>query len=172
MNNNKKIFFEKIIFGIGSNLLDREKNLKVAVELLKENLALKNLKISKIFQNQALLPENSPPEWNIDFLNIAVSAEIEISPELICEGSVKSEFFEKILQIAKEIEQKIGRKKRARWAPREIDIDILAIGFHQISLNNLQIPHKGTFEREFFIKTFSEIEPEFFQSALEFFVGK
>ena len=107
----------KIIFGLGSNLGNRKLNLDLAVEKLKNNLALTNIKRSKIFENPALLLENSPLEWNIDFFNIALCADIDLtkfSPQ-------------KILEIIKKIEAELGRKASQKWAPREIDIDILAI---------------------------------------------
>ena len=98
-----------------------------------------------------LLP-NSPKEWNVEFFNIAFSADIDLqkfSPE-------------KILEIVKEIEKNLGRKEREKWAPREIDIDILAIGDLRISLGEkLTIPHPGLMERDFFIQTVKEIESGF-----------
>ncbi len=98
-----------------------------------------------------LLP-NSPKEWDVEFFNIAFSADIDLqkfSPE-------------KILEIVKKIEKNLGRKEREKWAPREIDIDILAIGDLRISLGDkLTIPHPGLFERDFFIQTVKEIESGF-----------
>ena len=107
---------------------------------------------SKIFRNPAMLLPNSPAEWNVEFFNIAFSANIDsqkFSPE-------------KILEIVKKIEKNLGRKEREKWSPREIDIDILAIGDLQISLGDkLTIPHPGLLERDFFIQTVREIEPGF-----------
>src|SRR3989338_4556702 len=140
----------RIIFGLGSNLGNRKLNINKAHLLLEENLELKNIKTSKIFENKALLKPNSPKEWNIDFFNIALSADINLttfSPQ-------------KILEIIKNIEKEIGRQEREAWAPREIDIDILAIADLIINLDEkLQIPHKSLVERNFFLKTFAEIEP-------------
>ena len=143
----------KIIFGIGSNLGDRELFLNKAKQELIENLELKNSKTSKILQNKALLLENSPLSWDIDFFNIAFSGEINLEkfPPL------------EILKIAKKIENQIGRINRGKWGPREIDIDILAIDNLQFSYDNiLQIPHQELFNRDFFMDKFQEIEPEIF----------
>jgi 2-amino-4-hydroxy-6-hydroxymethyldihydropteridine diphosphokinase len=142
---------KRIIFGLGSNLDDREFYLNAAVSNLTNQLNLKNLKLSKIFKNPAMLLPNSPKEWNREFFNIAISADIDLekfSPE-------------KILEIAKKIEKKLGRIDREKWAPREIDIDILAIDDLRINLDDkLEIPHKGLFERDFFLKTVGEIEAD------------
>ena len=94
-------------------------------------------------------PPQAPSDWDKEFYNIAISADIDL------------EIFNplKILEIIKKIEKEIGRKDSERWAPREIDIDILLIGelfFEEKNL--LKIPHEGLFNRDFFYKTVEEIE--------------
>jgi 2-amino-4-hydroxy-6-hydroxymethyldihydropteridine diphosphokinase len=147
----KKSYKKRIVFGLGSNLGDRLKNLEKAVLLMEKKLELSDIKSSKIFQNKAMLLDGSPLEWDIDFFNIAVSADVDLekfNPE-------------KILEIIKNIEKEIGREVRQRWAPREIDIDILLIEDLQIHIDHkLTIPHPGMFKRDFFIKTVAEIEEE------------
>lgn len=140
----------KIIFGLGSNLGNREFYLNQAVKMLEENLLLQNLVRSKILKNSALLLPNSPPDWNQEFFNIAVSAQINLEkfPPL------------KILQIIKKIEQDLGRIDRGKWSPREIDIDILTIENLIIDEKNLKIPHYDLLNRDFFLKTIQEIEPD------------
>src|SRR3989338_3045208 len=108
---------KRIIFGLGSNLGDRNFYLDEAQSELVNQLSLHNLKKSKIFKNPAMLPPGAPQEWDQEFFNIAISADINLEKFLP----------EKILEIVKNIEKKLGRKDRERWAPREIDIDILAI---------------------------------------------
>jgi 2-amino-4-hydroxy-6-hydroxymethyldihydropteridine diphosphokinase/dihydropteroate synthase len=154
----------KIVFGLGSNLGDRALHLKNAEKLLIKNLELQELKISQIFKNKALLKENAPKEWNIDFFNIAISAKINLEKFSPVE----------ILEIIKKIEQEIGRSNQDKlWAPREIDIDILAIDDLIINLEGkLQIPHKSLLERDFFIKTFAEIEPNWKYPVAGDFFGK
>lgn len=151
---------QKIIFGLGSNLGNREENINRSVELLTKKLALTSIKKSHFFANPALLKAGSPPEWNLEFLNIAVSAKIDLakfSPEVI-------------LEITQQIEREIGRKSnevKALWAPREIDIDILAIDNLQINLKGkLQIPHHALLERDFFVKTIAEIEKDWLEEFL------
>lgn len=144
----------KIIFGIGSNLGDRQSFLQNSIIELETRLDLKNIKKSKIIQNKALLLENSPAEWNIDFLNIVISGDIELPKYQALE----------ILKIIKEIETDLGRIDRGRWSPREIDIDILAIDNLKFNIKNkLHIPHPELLNRDFFINSFNEIEPEILQ---------
>lgn len=144
---------EKIIFGIGSNLGDRNKFIESAIIQLEEMLFLKNIKKSRIIENPAMLLKDSPNEWNKSFLNIVIAGEINFGRFSHLQ----------ILEIVKKIEKNLGRKDRARWAPREIDIDILAIGKWQIKIGNkLIIPHIGLFERDFFKDGFCEIEQQLF----------
>ncbi len=141
----------KIIFGLGSNLGDKNFYLENAVARLETELFLTNLKKSKILKNPALLLPNSPKEWDQEFFNIALSADIDLekfSPE-------------KILEIVKKIEKDLGRKERDKWAPREIDIDILTIENLQIRIGEkLIIPHHDLLNREFFLKTIKDVEPD------------
>ena len=141
----------RIIFGLGSNLGDRNFYLDEAVSNLTNQLFLTNLKKSKIFKNAAMLLPNSPAKWNCEFFNIALSADINLKkfPPL------------KILEIVKKIEKNLGRQEAAKWAPRQIDIDILAIDQMKIKIaDTLIIPHYDLLNRDFFTKTIAEIEPE------------
>lgn len=140
---------KRIIFCLGSNLGNRERNLNQAIENLILMLELSKIKKSNILQNEAMMPYNAPDSWNIDFLNIAISADINLEKFDVL----------KILKICKIIEEKLGRKERERWAPREIDIDIAKIADLKINIPNiLEIPHPGIYNRDFFRKTISEIE--------------
>ncbi|MSP33940.1 MAG: 2-amino-4-hydroxy-6-hydroxymethyldihydropteridine diphosphokinase [Rickettsiales bacterium] len=150
----------RIIFGLGSNLGDRENNLALAVDALSAKLSLTNIKKSKILTNKALLKPNAPKEWDLDFFNIAVSGDINLhnfSPE-------------RILEITQLIEKQLGRKDNdsdIKWAPRKIDIDILAIDNLQIDLGEkLKIPHHALRERDFFLKTVAEIESEWLRDFI------
>ncbi len=145
------MLIKRIIFGLGSNLGDKKSYLNQAVKKLEENLFLTDIKKSKIFKNPALLLPNSPEEWNQEFFNISVSANVDLekfSPE-------------KILEIIGNIEKDLGRKESERWAPREIDIDILTIEELVINIGSkLIVPHYDLLNRDFFLQTIKEIEPD------------
>ena len=141
----------RIIFCLGSNVGDRNSYLTQAINFLQIRLELTNLRQSSILQNRALLLPDAPPEWNIDFYNIAISADIN----LITFAPLK------IIKIIQKIEKDLGRINRGKWSPREIDIDIAIIDNLEIHLEStLQIPHKELFKRDFFLKTIREIEPK------------
>ena len=69
---------KRIIFCLGSNLGNKEENLNQAIEDLILMLELSKIKKSNILQNKAMMPDNAPDSWNIDFLNIAISADINL----------------------------------------------------------------------------------------------
>jgi 2-amino-4-hydroxy-6-hydroxymethyldihydropteridine diphosphokinase len=150
----------RIVFGLGSNLGDRNFYLDETVRELEMQLFLTNPKKSQIFKNPAMLLPNSPRDWDREFFNIAFSADIDLQkfpPE-------------KILEIVKKIEKKLGRIEREKWAPREIDVDILAIENLKIKIaDKLTIPHQGLFERDFFLMTVKEIESELLEKLREIF---
>ena len=148
---------KRIIFCLGSNIGDRQKYLDLAIKNLQKRLILKNIRLSSALINKALLLPNSPKDWDLDFYNIAISADINLKkfPPL------------KILKIAQQIEIELGRINRGKWSPREIDIDIIAIENLKIDEGEiLQIPHPQISKRDFFLKVVSEIEPEMLQRLI------
>jgi len=155
LTNNK---LHRIVFGLGSNLGDRQQNICSAINLLTIHLQLQQTKTSFFLVNPPLLPQNHPKEWELDFLNVAFSADIDLLLFPILS----------ILHICQSIEQQIGRnsesitkKEQKKWAPREIDIDILLLDNLQIKYQNiLQIPHYQLNNRSFFLTTVKDIEPK------------
>ena len=138
-----------IILGLGSNLGNSHAYLEKAIRLIGENL-LMDIKRSNIYESPPMLPENAPDDWaDKPFLNMAIAGKIQ--------RDMKPEEF--LAQI-KEVEDKIGRKPAERWAPREIDIDILAWDDLELITDSLQIPHPGLTERAFAIIPFAELAPD------------
>jgi 2-amino-4-hydroxy-6-hydroxymethyldihydropteridine diphosphokinase len=58
------------------------------------------------------------------------------------------------------IEEKLGRKRREKYGPRIIDIDILFFNGEIISLPGLQVPHPELQNRRFALVPMNEIAPE------------
>ena len=134
----------EVVLGLGSNLGDRLNYLELAISEVKKIMG--NIRLSTIHQTKAALLENSPKEWDLDFLNMAVRGETTLSPH-------------ELLESIKNIEFIIGRKHTERWAPREIDIDILAYG-EKVITEKLVIPHQFLLERSWAIIPLSEVYPE------------
>ena len=87
------------------------------------------------------------------FLNACAVIETELPPEAL-------------LSVVKEIERKIGRVKRERWGPREIDIDILLYGDLSLELPGLSIPHPRLHERKFVLVPLVKIAPDWVHPKL------
>ncbi|MBU1992755.1 MAG: 2-amino-4-hydroxy-6-hydroxymethyldihydropteridine diphosphokinase [Patescibacteria group bacterium] len=126
----------EVYLGLGSNIGDREGNLEKACEMVGA------LKKSSIHETEPFGVLDQPK-----FLNMVCKIETELSPR-------------ELLNHVKNIEKKIGRKKREKWGPREIDIDILFYGDIIVDEPDLQIPHPGISEREFVLKPLREIAPD------------
>ena len=139
---------KRIIFVLGSNFGDRNFYINQATQDIINDLELQNVKKSFMMHNSALLKSDAPEDWNMEFVNMAISGDINL----------KNFQPQKILFLIKKIEQRIGRINRGKWAPREIDIDIAIIEGVAINEKNLQIPHVSLFERDFFIQTIKDIE--------------
>ncbi len=58
------------------------------------------------------------------------------------------------------IENKLGRKRPYKWAPRTMDIDILLYGSEIINDEDLKVPHPLMQERPFVMVPLAEIAPE------------
>lgn len=82
------------------------------------------------------------------FLNMCVCAETELAPE-------------EMIKTIKNIEIMLGRSKSIKWGPREIDIDIIAIGEMVIDTPELSVPHPHMHERTFVLIPLKEIAPLF-----------
>lgn len=133
---------KEIIFGLGTNLGDRHKNLADAVAKLAAagfTLVTK----SDIFETAPWGGVEQP-----DFLNMCVKMNFE------------DEIFNdplEILKTIKKIELEMGRKKSARWGARLIDIDILLIGDLIYESEELTIPHKEMKNRDFVMRPLAQI---------------
>lgn len=125
--------------GLGSNLGDRRKNIEMALDYLTRTKGIKIEKTSRIYETE---PVGGPRQGK--FLNAAIKVETSFGPRAI-------------LKIIKKIEKDLGRKKRMRWGPREVDLDILLYGNKVIKTKGLVIPHPRMFEREFVLRPLREI---------------
>ena len=135
-----------VFLSLGSNLGDREKNLRDAVKKLKSNQNLDVVSISSIYETEPMYVENQEYFYNI-----------------VLKAATKSAYsaFE-LLGYAKKIEFDMGRKSTyARYGPRTIDVDILTFDELKIDSDLLGLPHPKIFERNFVLIPLSEISPDF-----------
>lgn len=120
-----------VYLSLGTNLGDRENNLKSAIDLLQSKEGIRIKKISPIYETAPVGYVDQP-----SFLNIAIYAQTILSPI-------------ELLQTCQLIENDLGRVRNIRWGPRIIDLDILLFNNDNIESENLIIPHPRMFERAF-----------------------
>lgn len=135
-----------IVLGLGSNIGERLDYINTAIEILSQEV-LERISVSSIYESKALLKANSPKTWDKDFLNISILGKTYLSPQ-------------EVLSKIKEIEKKMGRSDSEQWSPRKIDIDILIYGKEVIKDDNLTIPHKELYNRDFVIYSLVDIIPD------------
>ncbi|MDD3819709.1 MAG: 2-amino-4-hydroxy-6-hydroxymethyldihydropteridine diphosphokinase, partial [Actinomycetota bacterium] len=134
-----------VYMSLGSNIGDRENNLRRAVELISKNPDIRILSISSIYETEPMYLKSQDYFYNIV---LKAKVKIKLSP------------FE-LLGFLKGIEFAFGRKNSTRYGPRIIDIDILYYGEMFIDSEFLKVPHPGITERKFILVPLSEIEPDF-----------
>ncbi|MEE3133389.1 MAG: 2-amino-4-hydroxy-6-hydroxymethyldihydropteridine diphosphokinase, partial [Pseudomonadota bacterium] len=135
-----------VLLGLGSNLGDRCANLEKAMGALAALSGTSLLRWSTVYESEALLAPESPPTWDKPFLNVAVELSTPLKPH-------------ELLAATQEIERRLGRVDAERWAPRIIDVDMLAYDDESIVTPDLVIPHVGVSERAFVLAPLAEIVP-------------
>ncbi|MGH6935272.1 MAG: 2-amino-4-hydroxy-6-hydroxymethyldihydropteridine diphosphokinase [Methylocella sp.] len=128
--------------GLGSNLGDKPGNIARALALLEERGIVRLSAVSSIYRTAP---------WGYveqDFFANACAVGKTRLPPL------------ELLAAAHAVETEMGRKPSMRWGPRLIDIDILFHGDSSFAHAQLDLPHKGLFERAFVLIPLAEIAPD------------
>lgn len=132
----------------GTNLGDRQENLRQARELLGTK-AGKAEKLSALYETAAWGITDQPAFWNQ-----AILLRTELSPgELLTEIN--------------RIEQLLGRQRGQRWGARTLDLDILYYEDQVIATEKLSVPHPGIANRRFTLVPLAEIAPGFVHPVLQ-----
>lgn len=134
---------------LGSNMGDREKNLKEALKYIAELPETKIIKSSAIYETEPVGEPKQRP-----FYNAVVKMETSLDPE-------------RLLQKLQEVEKAFGRVHKQKWGPRTLDLDILLYDQQIIAADKLTIPHPLMAERAFVLEPLAEIDPEAYHPVLE-----
>jgi len=136
---------EKLVYlSLGSNLGDREANLRRAVERLNQE-HVRVVRQSSLYETEPQDVTGQP--W---FLNSVAECETRCFPL-------------QLLSILQGIEREAGRSRgtgEVRRGPRVIDLDILLCGGVVMELPQLTIPHPRMLQRRFVLEPLVEIAPE------------
>jgi 2-amino-4-hydroxy-6-hydroxymethyldihydropteridine diphosphokinase len=131
----------KAYIGLGSNLGDREANLRQALEFLTQTPETTVVRASSLYDTEPVGVEDQP-----HFLNAVALVETQLPPQ-------------QLLWNLMLIERRLGRVRSHRWGPRTIDLDLLLYDDLVLDEGDLQIPHPAMSKRSFVLVPLVELEP-------------
>ena len=122
--------------GLGSNVGDREAQLRGAIEALRGH-GVSVEAASSLYETEPVGEITDQP----DFLNGAVRIKTALEPE-------------ELLDLCKAIEAEAGRDFTGpRHAPRPIDVDLLLLDDTELATDRLTLPHPEVTSRRFVLET-------------------
>jgi 2-amino-4-hydroxy-6-hydroxymethyldihydropteridine diphosphokinase len=128
-----------VYLGLGTNLGDREANLRQAIQRLEQIDGIELQEISDLYETSPVGYLDQPP-----FYNMVIRSTTTLSPRSL---------LEQVLQV----ENQLRRVRTIRFGPRSIDIDILLYEDRLVNEEDLQIPHPRMVERGFVLVPLFEI---------------
>ncbi len=126
--------------GLGSNLGDRQANLRRAVDLLAGTDGIEVIRTSAVYETAPV----GPPQP--DYLNAVVEVRTTRSPRALLDAGLA-------------VERALGRVRDVRWGPRTLDVDLLRYGDEHIDEPGLVVPHPRMHERAFVLVPLRELDP-------------
>ena len=127
-----------VYLGLGSNLGNREANLRAALRGLWRRGRVEA--VSSLYETEAVGGPAQPR-----FYNAACRWETGLEPR-------------PLLSFLQGLEHELGRRPGGeRWAPRPIDLDVLLCGDRIVDEEGLTIPHPRLAERPFVLAPLAEI---------------
>jgi 2-amino-4-hydroxy-6-hydroxymethyldihydropteridine diphosphokinase len=129
--------------GLGSNVGDREANLRAARAAL-PGVGVEVLGSSSLYETA---PQGELLEQP-DFLNACLRIRTALEPE-------------ELLDACKTVERELGRVPGGeRHGPRPIDVDLLLLGDLEYSSERLTLPHREVTSRRFVVEPLLELDPK------------
>ena len=125
---------------LGSNIGDRHRHLSAARTAIS---ALPDTFIVAASDIEETEPLGGLPQEK--YLNQMLAVNTALAPE-------------RLLDELQRIEREHGRTRDERWAPRTIDLDIVAYGDVETSSPTLTLPHPGLPDRDFWQRELAELE--------------
>ena len=133
---------------LGSNLGDKEANLRKALELLEER-GVEVVKTSSFICTEPYGVTDQP-----QFLNGVCEVRTSMPPLAL-------------LHTLLEIEQEMGRVRLRHWGERNIDLDLLLYEDVVMDTPELILPHPDMQNRDFVLLQLAEIAPELVHPILQ-----
>ena len=133
---------------LGSNLGDKEANLRRALELVQQR-GVEVVKTSSFICTEPYGVTDQP-----QFLNGVCEVRTSLDPL-------------ELLQTLLEIEQEMGRVRLRHWGERNIDLDLLLYEDVVMDTPELILPHPDMQNRDFVLLPLAEIAPELVHPILQ-----
>lgn len=131
--------------GLGSNLGDRHARLQAAVDGLGDAAGIEVVAVSRVYETDPVGPEQP------DYLNAVVAVETSLDAR-------------GLLEVARDLEVAAGRepdpRRRERWGPRPLDVDVLLVGDEHVDQPDLTVPHPRIAARPFVLAPLADVAPE------------
>lgn len=129
-----------VFIGLGSNLGDREANLRGALEALDEQGRILVLARSSLHETAPV----GGPAGQEPYLNAVAEIATDLPPRAL-------------LGILHEIERRFGRLRVEKDGPRTLDLDLLVYQDQAINEPDLHVPHPRLWERSFVLAPLAEL---------------
>ena len=152
--------------GLGANVGDPERTLGEAVHALAALPGARLRGVSRLYATAPVGLTDQP-----EFRNAVVALDVPAGPDPET-GALA------MLATLKDLERAFGRRRRRRWGPRELDLDILVFGRSRIELERtaaarsidaatdpvkaaqlLQVPHPAAADRLFVLAPLADLAP-------------
>ena len=143
-----KVFFHTAYVALGSNLGDKEANLRRALELLEER------GVEVVHTSSFICTEPYGVTDQPQFLNGVCEVRTSMVPLAL-------------LHTLLEIEQEMGRVRLRHWGERNIDLDLLLYEDVVMNTPELKLPHPDMQNRDFVLLPLAEIAPELVHPILQ-----
>ena len=125
--------------GLGANLGERERSLRLALEMLSGTEGVELRAVSPFYRTAPWGVKNQP-----DFINAAACIMTTLSPM-------------ELLRAANAIESRLGRVREELWGPRTIDIDLLHMEGISMASATLSLPPPRLAQRAFVLVPLAQI---------------
>ena len=129
--------------GLGSNLGDPVAQVRSAFDALAELPETELIARSPLYGSAPMGPADQP-----DYVNAVAHLRTGLGPH-------------ELLTELQRVESAAGRSRTGRrWGPRELDLDLLAMGRRRLADERLTLPHPGLGERAFVLRPLADLDPE------------
>ncbi len=148
--------------GLGANVGDAAATLAAAIHTLGALPGVRLSGVSRLYATEPVGVLDQP-----EFRNAAVALDVPAGPDPATGASA-------LLIALKDLERAFGRRPRARWGPREVDLDLLVFGRHRVDVERpiegrsadpakatlpLVVPHAEARNRLFVLAPLSDLAP-------------